>query len=313
LPVARTRKLLLLAAQVVLVGLVLWFAGRQLDWHAVSQAWRSIAIRPGFLVASGALTLASYALLIYVWVQVVAGWGAALAYRPAARIWFVSNLGKYLPGKVWQIAAMGAMSNRVGVPGAVAVGASLFIAVVNVLAGAAVVLVGARGVLPIPRGASIALAAAAIALVFIPSLLPWIVRWIGSRTGKRFTLPPLSYARITFTFLGCVMGWVLQGIAFQLLAMATIAVPGSATPAWIALFTGSYLIGFLTPWAPGGVGTRELVLIAQAGTYGLTTAAGATVLAVISRVWLTCLELAPGLLLLVSRHPRSHAENARSN
>src|SRR4029079_11729625 len=66
-------------------------------------------------------------------------------FSPAARIWFVSNLGKYVPGKVWQIAAMGALAQRNGVSATAAIGSSLLVNLVSVLAGFAVIAVTAAG------------------------------------------------------------------------------------------------------------------------------------------------------------------------
>ena len=50
----------------------------------------------------------------------------------------MSNLGRYVPGKVWQIGAMGVMAERSGVSPVAAVGSSLVIAIVNVIAGIAI-------------------------------------------------------------------------------------------------------------------------------------------------------------------------------
>ena len=47
-------------------------------------------------------------------------WSAA----SAARIWTVSNLGKYLPGKVWAIAGMALMARQAGVSPAAATGSA---------------------------------------------------------------------------------------------------------------------------------------------------------------------------------------------
>ena len=64
-------------------------------------------------VGSAALVVLTYGLLVELWRRILAEWGAGMAFGDAVRIWCVSNLGKYVPGKVWQIVAMGQLARRV--------------------------------------------------------------------------------------------------------------------------------------------------------------------------------------------------------
>jgi hypothetical protein len=104
---------------------------------------------------------------------------------------------------------------------------------------------------------------------------------------------------VATTFAMCTFAWVCYGVAFQFLAAGTIGFAAGATSSYIALFTGSYLIGYLTFFAPGGAVVRELAMITQADQLALMSAPDAALLAVISRIWLTVFELLPGLILLV--------------
>ena len=51
-------------------------------------------------------------------------------------------------------------------------------------------------------------------------------------------------------------------------------------------------------YAPGGVGVREAVLVLAMPRFQLASVADAAVIAVASRLWLTVLEIVPGVLLL---------------
>ena len=64
----------------------------------------------------------SYVVLIETWRQIVLAWGGRSRWPAAARIWFISNLGRYIPGKVWQIGAMGVLAQDAGVSSVAAVG-----------------------------------------------------------------------------------------------------------------------------------------------------------------------------------------------
>jgi hypothetical protein len=314
-PVPR-RKPLILAAQLVLAAVVLWLAWRALepDLGSLGGAWKHVELRALPLAISGMLVMMSYAVLILTWCLVVTAWGSRISVRAAARIWFVSNLGRYVPGKVWAIAAMGTLAQRAGVSPSVAVGSALYINAINVLAGFAVCLLAAPAATPAPPALAIPVGVAAAALVLIPNALPAVVRWVAARAGREVTLAPLRYSAIATTFGACVAAWVFYGVAFQFLAIGTIGDPSGATLDYVAVFTGSYLIGFLAVFAPGGAVVREATMITQASQLALMPAADVALLAVISRVWLTLFELLPGLLfLLISPTPTtSSPDEART-
>jgi hypothetical protein len=288
------------AAQVLIACGAVWFAWRKLapDWPSVVDAFTHTHVRAGQLVLSCAIVFASYAVLIETWRRVVRAWGSSMSFGTAARIWFVSNLAKWAPGRIWQITAMGALAHRAGVPPVAAVGSSLLIAIINVFAAGAVVLVTASDAIGLPAWAVALLGAAAVSLALIPQFVPGIARWAGARFGRDVSWPPIPYTTTIIAYAGCAIAWVLYGIAFQLMVSATFGVASGATRYYIAVFTASYIAGYLALVAPGGLVVREAGVIGLMTRYGMATLAGATVISVVSRVWLTILELVPGLILL---------------
>jgi hypothetical protein len=247
--------------------------------------------------------------------RVVSAWGGSLRYTTAARIWFVSNLGRYVPGKVWSIIAMGAMSQHAGVPSAAAIGSAMYIAVINVLAGLAVWALCGPSALPVPAPAIVLIGLAAAVFVLTPRAVPELVSWASKRVGREFTLAPLSYRTIIGTFAACAAAWIVYGIALYLLAAGTIGATGGDAPRYVALFTGSYLVGYLTLFAAGGVVVRESAMVTFGAVYTLLSAPQLVVLSVVSRIWLTILELVPGLLLLafVPKRPTPLPHDVRSS
>jgi hypothetical protein len=96
-------------AIVVFVSIGSALAGQWRDYRhtalVIHPDWRYIAL-------SGIVVLATYALLIEVWRRILGEWHATISFADAARIWCVSNLGKYVPGKVWQILPWGRWPRR---------------------------------------------------------------------------------------------------------------------------------------------------------------------------------------------------------
>jgi uncharacterized membrane protein YbhN (UPF0104 family) len=269
----RPRDIGVRVAQLGLAALVVWFAWRALAprWDEVQTARAEITLRWTWILASAALVITSYAILIETWRSTLARWGHALPYPLAMRIWVISNLGKYLPGKIWQITAMGTMARDAGVPAVAAIGS-------------VVSAVGAAGI---------------VGFLLLPSVLPQLATRIAHWRGRDITMPALRVSDVLRIFIGCTVAWCLYGIAFQWLAWGTLPGASGATRYYIATFTVSYLAGFLALFAPGGVGVREVGLLAMLPQFGLMSHGNAALVAVISRVWLTVLELLPGLVLLL--------------
>jgi hypothetical protein len=135
----------MIAAQLALAIAIVWFAVDRLrgQWREVASTAAGLEPRWGIVLASCVLVLLTYAVLIQTWRTVVAGWGQRLGYIDAARIWTVSNLGRYVPGKIWQLGAMAYLAEQRGVSGVVAAGSALVVTVVNLVAGFVVAAVPA--------------------------------------------------------------------------------------------------------------------------------------------------------------------------
>lgn len=290
------------ALSIVLVTAVLWFFGRNLleQRAAIGARWNELHPAWGLLALSGLVVLVSYAVLIETWRRTVVAWGANISWGTAARIWFVSNLGKYVPGKVWQIGAMSLLAEQSGVPALAAVGSSLVVNLVNLLAGILVVVLTAAQLIP---GASVVpmLGIATVLAVATPWLLPWLATLASAVLRKPIAKPKVPPSAIFVALVGCMVAWALYGVAFQLLAAALFGSTSGTTASYIAVFTLSYLAGYVFLFAPGGIGAREDVLQRLLAATALHPVPDALLLIVVSRLWLTVLEAAPGLLLLAFR------------
>jgi glycosyltransferase 2 family protein len=300
------RKALLLAAQVAVAAVIAWFVFQALSgqWAAIRAEAASIEIRWPSLIASGAVFLVAHAVLVQTWRYVLAAWSSPLSFVEAARIWTVSSIARYLPLKLWQIGAMALMAQRAGVSPVAATGSAVLGTVVNLAAGALVLLftsaVFADAVVP---GAGSAAWVLLIVTVLLSLSLPFAVR-LGARllvrvTGSESSLGALPARALVVAALGNLVAWGLYGVAFQLLARAVFGEAPGGVDSYIAVYTLSYLAGYLVLVAPAGVGVRESAMILAMPAAGLATAPAAALLAVISRLWLTLLELLPGTLFLL--------------
>jgi len=298
------------AAQWTLGLLVVGFAARALvrNWADLRSQPLAFAPRPLFLAASALVVWAMYALLIWAWRFMLASWGQELGGWAAARIWTVSSLGKYVPGKVWAIAGMALMAQQAGVAPWAATGSAVVLQALAIGTGAAIVgLTGSVALETAHPGARVALlvlllaSAAGIGLVLWPAAVRRLLR--VARVPAESAGAPRPHG-VVFGVAANLVAWVGYGTALWLLARGLL--PDVQLGIWtaVAVFTASYLAGFLALIAPGGLGVREgLFIIMLQQPIGIGPA---TALAVASRLLLTLTEFgaAAPCLLLTRRSPR---------
>ncbi|HTH63137.1 MAG TPA: lysylphosphatidylglycerol synthase domain-containing protein [Gemmatimonadales bacterium] len=309
-----SRKQIWVLVQVVFVALALWFAGRALagQWHGVRTALADTQPRWSLVTLSVILVLLDYALLIQVWRAMLSAWGEGgkLTMRAAARIWFVSNLGRYVPGKVWQIATMAVMAQKRGVSPVTATGASLVVNLANIASGFVVVLATGAAVFRSfndagPHTGVLVAVILGVGLLLLPFGFRLAAPLVARLTRDRIRLPAIPAQAIWLAAVGTAAAWVVYGIAFEWFSTALVHRVTGGTALYVAAFTGSYLVGYLAVFAPGGIVVREYMLATSLTSLGLLTGPEAWLVAIASRLWLTAIEVAPGLLFLLIPGERS--------
>lgn len=303
------RRVIRVALQLALLGFVAWYV--RAHWSEYEHLFQQAHPAWPMLAASGLLVGVAYLVLIQTWRQVVEAWGERLSFAAATRIWFVSNLGKYVPGKVWAIAAMGTLAQEQGVSPVAAVGSSLVVQLVNLVTGFAIFFIAGAQAVDVPGAALGGVVLLAVALAVAPALLPPTVQFVNRISGREFAVPHLPRRAIWWAGAGTALAWVLYGVAFQLFASGMMRGPAPGTLGdWTAIFIGPYLLGFIAVFAPGGIGVREVAMAEALQRTGLAVGAMSALLVASSRVWLSILEIIPGVLfLLVSPSRRSDSSS----
>lgn len=297
--------------RMALGALLVVLALRQL-WHAWADAQAAPVewhIRPLLLLASALLTWAMYAVLIMTWRRLVTAWGQVMTLGSAARIWIVSSLGKYLPGKVWAIAGMAVMAGQVGVAPWVATGAAVLNQALSVAAGAVVVGVAGTSLLqaqyPWIRVALALLLGVSIAgILFLmwPGAVERLLALARVKAGKPAAPAP---GALLLAAGANIVAWCGYGGALWLLAHGVLDRAPTLAQC-IGAFAASYVAGLVAVVAPAGLGVRESVFILMLqGTLG---APGAAALAIASRVMLTVTEVGAAVPFLLTS--REHARAA---
>lgn len=307
------------ALQVAVLVIVLWLASDSIRGQWTQVRAQLVRLRPDWLWIglSGAVFLGTYAALVETWRRMLLAWSSALEFWTAARIWAISNLGRYIPGKVWQIGAMGVMAQRRGVSAIAATGSAVLNTVVNIVAGFVVVATLGWELLGQQSGSTrlvalLFIVVAIIILATLPRALPWVIRSASRVTGREFGLGPLPARVIGIAAAGNLIAWILYGVAFTAFARGILGEAHGTLAAYVVVYALSYLVGYLVLLIPAGVGVREASMVTLLVAARLADPGQATVLAVTSRLWLTVLEIVPGALFLAFDAMRRPSDNYKA-
>lgn len=297
-------------AQAVFGAAILYFLVQHFlkNWREVESQPIQWDIHWEFIVASLIVTWAMYGVLIWGWRTVLQGWREYIKIVDAARIWTISSLGAYIPGKLWSIAGMALMAQQRGISPAAATGSAVIMQLISIATGAvlALALIGAP-LLDRVLGSVGSIGAAALALLALVGAIsltsPSLARRIGFVLGRPEAIKPVEPEALAGAILANLVAWAGYGIALQLLVLGTLKGVELSWATATGAFAASYIIGYLALLLPAGLGVREAVLVTL-----LTPTIGpeaALALAAASRVVLTVNQVGAAVpFLLLKRPPR---------
>jgi glycosyltransferase 2 family protein len=301
--VARSRwfRWIRIGFSVLALGYIAWALDHY--WTAYASQPLEPHLRWGVLLASGGVIVTAYAVLIQTWRVMLVAWDAKLSFWRAAHIWSVANLYRYVPGKVWQIGAMGMMAQREGVSPVAATGTALLNTVVNITTGFAVALgTGSVALDAYSPGASrVALVLTILALaglIALPVAMPRVLATARRVTGRDLPQTSVPPRVIAFAIVGNLITWAMYGFAFQLMVIGVLGHAAGALPSYVAVYSASYVLGYIVLFLPAGIGARDGTIAAALPAFKLMAAPQAVLIAVASRLWTSILELVPGFLFL---------------
>jgi hypothetical protein len=259
-------------------------------------------LSPGAVTASVALAVLAMLAALGVWRSVLAALGAPLAPARAGRIFYASQLGKYLPGAVWSIASQVELTRDLRIPPRTVVTGGVLTIAVSTAVGLPL-----AAVLLLPT-ASAALGPVAWAFLAVPLLLaalhPAVLTPLVDRALRLLRRPALP-VRPTLGGMARAGGWqllvwLLLGLHAWVLAVALGAPAAPALPVAVGGYALAYSLGLLS-LLPGGAGVREATLTVVLST--VLPAPTALLLAVVSRAVLVCVDLGLAALVTLRRAP----------
>jgi glycosyltransferase 2 family protein len=246
----------------------------------------------------------------HVWRLLMSDQGHRVPTRLAVQVFFISQLGKYLPGNVGQFIGRGVLAKSTGIPVGVAVGTAVFEGIWNLVISASLALLATvllwdlhASQTAAPAFASklvwilpLALVAPWLGIKVVNSFLPRLSMKIGG--GQMLRLPRLRTALLVSLLI--LVNFMQQGFIVKLQAEYLFASPDVDWFSIALLYSSAWVVGYVVPGSPGGLGVREAMMVLL-----LTPVTGAAVaagLAVSMRLTTLLGDALTVLLGFVGRH-----------
>ena len=226
----------------------------------------------------------------------------------SVQLFGVSQIGKYIPGGVWNIVAAAEIGRNHRIPARRSVTAMTVAVLISLLSGTgigAVTVLGTSVTIQVPTWAIIVLLIILVALLTPPVLN----RLIGF--GFKLLKRPAPEHRMTFKGLGlatllAIIAWGVAGVQVWLLAVGFGMSPSvSGLLLAVGAYALAWVVGFLAVFMPAGTGVREGIL--SLFFTGVLSSGGVLAVVLVSRIAMTVADLVfagTGALLL-----RGHRNN----
>jgi glycosyltransferase 2 family protein len=293
----------------VLVGAILFYIARYLysNWDQLSSL--DIHLNYLYVVLSFIAMKLAWMVTAWSWGKTLEAFGYKLRYRDIYTIYFRSMPAKYLPGKVWQLAGSTYIAAQKGVPEGANIGSFLIAQAYSVLSGVTLIIAAfAFGImeksgeeLALFRWTAIPILIVLIILVIRPVLIERMMNWVLPIFKRQKVNIDIKISTSLWLYLAFLIPWFIFGISFWLLANSLTHVSAGLLVPLTAIQAAGTVIGFLTIFAPGGLGVKEASIAALAASITSFPASFALAISLGYRIVTSIVELiAFGVTWLIS-------------
>jgi len=292
-----------------MVAAIFLFLGKMVwnNWNQVRDASFTFELVP-FLLATLIFAL-SYFIQIWAWYLITLKLEVALSPSETLGSWFYSQLGKYLPGKIWLLLSRFYFYESKG-KSKKNISVALYFEMVTMIAAAGLIFLAALFVYrEIWRFYSWRQSGWLVLLLLLglislhPRFLQKLLNWILGQFKREPLSLSISYSDILSILFVCILSWIVGGIGFYLFIDSVYPV----TSRYILFLTGalaaSSTLGLIAIFAPSGLGVREGALVYLL-SFVMATPVG-VIISILTRIWMTLIEIGLiGMIYLFRRFRR---------
>lgn len=241
------------------------------------------------------------------WRTILYGFGYEIRLYESFRVVYLANLGRYIPGKIWQVIGMVGLARELNIPAGVSLASFALVQAYALPASFLLILLmlgrsESLESLVIYRNIMYIFMAAVLLVFLILFFKPGGLNWALNKILRLFRRQPVEYKpgfknRVAI-FGWYIITWALFGLSFHFFLSALIAAPKLTVFFSAGSYIAAYNLGYIAFLSPGGLGVREGVISALlAPQIGAPVAAS---IALIHRILITIAEAVISLLALLT-------------
>jgi len=284
-----------LALKWIIAFAIFVFLGKMVwdNWNQVKDV--PFTLQPFPFILSALIFAFSYFIQIWAWYLITLKLGIAISLPETIESWFYSQLGKYLPGKVWLLLSRFSCYESKG-KSKKSISVALYFEMVTVLMAGGFIFLASLiffgEIWPFYSWRHFGWLIL-LFLLGLVSLHPWvlqkIVNWILVQVKREPVSLSISYSDVLWILIVCIIAWVVGGIGFYLFIDSVYPVSSK----YILFLTGALAIsstlGLIAIFAPSGLGVREGALVYLLSFMMATPVA--VIISILTRIWMTLIEI----------------------
>lgn len=284
-----------LAVVVIAVGVAAYEISTR--WNGVSHSLGQIGLLASF-EALLALLVMEVATLLQ-WQTLLAGLGSPIRTTTAGRIFFVGQLGKYIPGSLWPVLTQMELGARANVPRTRSASASILTMILSLATG----LLVAAATVPFAHysiGYDWVFVFVPVILVCLyPRVLNPLLDWLFKLTRRPGLDRPVTLSMLVKPLAWSLLAWAANGAQIWVLADKLGAPAGRTILIALGGYAFAWCVGFVVVLAPAGAGFRDALIVAVLAP--VLPAGPALAVALVSRAVNTISDLIVAGAALASR------------
>jgi len=281
--------------QWAIVVAIFIFLGRMVweNWIQLKEA--RFAFRSLPLLFSTFIFAFSYFIQIWAWYLITVKLEIAISPSETLGSWFYSQLGKYLPGKVWLLLGRYYFYESKG-KSKKAISIALYLETITVVMAAGLIFLATlaffKEIRPYYFGKTFGWFLVLFISAFVaihPRILQKIFNWVLMKFKREPIFLSIAYSGILWILWVNIVAWVVGGIGFYLFVESVIPVSSN----YILFLTGalafSSTLGLIALFAPSGLGVREGALVYLLSF--IMPGPVAVIISILTRIWMTLIEI----------------------
>lgn len=251
-----------LAVVVIAVGIGAYEIDK--EWNQVHHALVGIGLLASF-EALLALLVMEFATLRE-WQAMLDGLGSPLRTTTAGRIFFIGQLGKYIPGSVWPVLTQMELGARANVPRTRSASASIMTMIVSLATG----LLVAAATIPFAHYSAgydwVFIFVPVILVCLYPRVLNPLLNWLFKLVKRPGLEQPVTLSMLIKPLAWSLVAWLANGAQIWILADKLGAPAGRTVLIALGGYAFAWCVGFVIILAPAGAGFRDALIVAVLAT-----------------------------------------------